>query len=64
MRIVFNDTVEERDLIPCYFFQGKGANFKHMEQTHEKLKEFNAKRKLKAGMLSVMAVNELTKGKR
>ncbi|XP_065059579.1 calcium/calmodulin-dependent protein kinase type IV-like [Rhopilema esculentum] len=41
--------------------QGKGANFKHMEQTHEKLKEFNAKRKLKAGMLGVLAVNELTR---
>jgi len=41
--------------------QGKGANFKHMGQTHEKLKEFNAKRKLKAGMLGVLAVNELTR---
>ena len=32
-----------------------------MGQTHEKLKEFNAKRKLKAGMLGVLAVNELTR---
>ena len=44
-----------------FILKGKGANFKHMGQTHEKLKEFNAKRKLKAGMLGVLAVNELTR---
>jgi calcium/calmodulin-dependent protein kinase-4 len=40
--------------------QGKGAKLDHMEKTQEKLKEFNAKRKLKAGMYGVMAVQDMT----
>ena len=40
--------------------QGKGAKLDHMDKTQEKLKEFNARRKLKAGMYGVMAVQDMT----
>lgn len=40
--------------------QGKGAKREHMEKTQEKLKEFNARRKLKAGMYGVMVVQDMT----
>ncbi|XP_057308525.1 calcium/calmodulin-dependent protein kinase type IV-like [Hydractinia symbiolongicarpus] len=39
--------------------QGKGANIKHMEKTQTKLKEFNAKRKIKAGAHVVIAATDL-----
>ena len=42
------------------FFQGKGAKRDHMEKTQEKLKEFNARRKLKAGMYGVLVVQDMT----
>lgn len=32
----------------------------HMERTQAKLKEFNARRKLKAGMYGVMVVQDMT----
>lgn len=40
--------------------QGKGAKRDHMEKTQEKLKEFNARRKLKAGMYGVLVVQDMT----
>ncbi|XP_066921122.1 calcium/calmodulin-dependent protein kinase type IV-like [Clytia hemisphaerica] len=41
--------------------QGKGANILHMENAQVKLREFNARRKLKGGAHAVIAVNELIK---
>ena len=38
---------------------GKGASSKTLEKTQEKLREFNAKRKTKAGGIAVMAVADL-----
>lgn len=42
--------------------QGKGAKREDMEKTRSKLKEFNAKRKLRGGMLATVAAAELVKG--
>ena len=41
--------------------KGKGANIQHMEQCQVKLREFNARRKMKAGAHAVIAVNDLIK---
>lgn len=43
------------------FWQGDNAKREDMEKAREKLKEFNAKRKLKGGMIGVMAVAGLKK---
>lgn len=42
-------------------FQGHNAKREDMEKAREKLKEFNARRKLKGGMIGVMAVAGLKK---
>ncbi|XP_047139567.1 calcium/calmodulin-dependent protein kinase type IV isoform X1 [Hydra vulgaris] len=39
--------------------QGKGANIVHMEKAQDKLREFNARRKIKAGAHAVIAVTDL-----
>lgn len=41
--------------------QGKGANIQHMEKAQTKLREFNARRKMKASCHAVIAVNDLVK---
>ena len=46
---------------PVEPFQGKGANIKHLEQTQTKMKEFNARRKIKAGAHVVIAATDLLK---
>ncbi|EDO42276.1 predicted protein [Nematostella vectensis] len=42
--------------------KGENARREDMERTRKKLKEFNAKRKLKGGMLGVMAAENFAKG--
>ena len=42
-------------------FQGKGAKIDHMDQTQTKMREFNARRKIKAGAHVVIAATELLK---
>lgn len=41
--------------------QGKGAKNEHMKTTQEKMREFNAKRKVKGGAFAVMAAVDLLK---
>ncbi|XP_046862647.1 calcium/calmodulin-dependent protein kinase type IV-like [Xenia sp. Carnegie-2017] len=44
--------------------QGKGAKLDHMQKTQDKLREFNARRKLKAGMYGVMLVQDMARAGR
>ncbi|EDO29114.1 predicted protein, partial [Nematostella vectensis] len=54
--------VNSIQILEQYSDTGENARREDMERTRKKLKEFNAKRKLKGGMLGVMAAENFAKG--